>query len=433
MENSSNSNESTNSSNKISSPNLSEKENKEYQRNIFKILSQKSISCTKKTISTTSDFIDCITSNNLQKLRHLSQRGLPDDFPMIRALTYKILLNYLPIESEKWFSTLTKKRQEYNYFKSIFISKLDKELNTKQYTSKSLLEQIIKDIYRTNVNFNFFFQTTNKNQQFSVEQMKNIFNQRKNCVFNDIEKDIYTITSDKKNNETHAEVLTRILYIYSKFTPDISYHQGMNELIAPIYYCFSYDKTYKEENESDIEADTFWVFYNLMEKMKSSFDNGNSHNYIKRKADKLYKIIQFIDVEVFNHFTEIQLKNDYFVFRWFILLFSQEFQMGDLLRIWDIIFSNEDVFYYTYYFALGIVEYKRKNILKSDMINVLTNINNFENVNVEDIIKEIVKAKSKFKNEIKNIIYDNKNYNAENDNNNILKLTKNIHYHNLIV
>ena len=107
--------------------------------------------------------------------------------------------------------------------------------------------------------------------------------------------------------------------------------------------------------------------------------------------------------------------------------------MGDLLRIWDIIFSNEDVFYYTYYFALGIVEYKRKNILKSDMINVLTNINNFENVNVEDIIKEIVKAKSKFKNEIKNIIYDNKNYNAENDNNNILKLTKNIHYHNLIV
>ena len=358
---------------------------------------------------------------------------MPDDFPMIRALTYKILLNYLPIESEKWFSTLTKKRQEYNYFKSIFISKLDKELNTKQYTSKSLLEQIIKDIYRTNVNFNFFFQTTNKNQQFSVEQMKNIFNQRKNCVFNDIEKDIYTITSDKKNNETHAEVLTRILYIYSKFTPDISYHQGMNELIAPIYYCFSYDKTYKEENESDIEADTFWVFYNLMEKMKSSFDNGNSHNYIKRKADKLYKIIQFIDVEVFNHFTEIQLKNDYFVFRWFILLFSQEFQMGDLLRIWDIIFSNEDVFYYTYYFALGIVEYKRKNILKSDMINVLTNINNFENVNVEDIIKEIVKAKSKFKNEIKNIIYDNKNYNAENDNNNILKLTKNIHYHNLIV
>ena len=340
---------------------------------------------------------------------------------MLRALTYKILLNYLPIECEKWYSTLTKKRSEYFYYKQIFISKLDKELKSKQFTSKTLLEQIIKDVYRTNVNFNFFFQSTNKNKQFSSEEIKNLYNKRKNCVFSDIENDIYTITSDKINNETHAEVLTRILFIYSKFTPDISYHQGMNELIAPIYYLFSYDKTYKETNENEIEADTFWVFFNLMSKMKSSFDIGNSHNYIKKKADKLYKIIKIVDEEVFNHFIKIQLKNDYFVFRWFILLFSQEFQISDLLRIWDIIFSKEDVFYYTFYFALGIVEYKRKFILKNDMINVLTDINKLDDVNVEDIVKEVVKVKNKFKDEILKIIYDNKKF--EN---------KNIHNHNLI-
>ena len=59
-----------------------------------------------------------------------------------------------------------------------------------------------------------------------------------------------------------------MIFIYSKFSPDVSYVQGMNEIIAPIYYCFSYDKLYEEENENDIEADTFWTFYLLMQKMK---------------------------------------------------------------------------------------------------------------------------------------------------------------------
>ena len=45
------------------------------------------------------------------------------------------------------------------------------------------------------------------------------------------------------------------------------------------------------------------------------------------------------------------------------------------------------------------------------MIQILIDINKFDNVNVEDIVKEIIKAKNKFKNEIFNIIYDNKKNN----------------------
>jgi hypothetical protein len=55
------------------------------------------------------------------------------------------------------------------------------------------------------------------------------------------------------------------------------------------------------------------------------------------------------------------------------------------------------------------------------MINVLTDINKLDDVNVEDIVKEVVKVKNKFKDEILKIIYDNKKF--EN---------KNIHNHNLI-
>jgi multisubunit Na+/H+ antiporter MnhB subunit len=36
--------------------------------------------------------------------------------------------------------------------------------------------------------------------------------------------------------EKHFDVLARILFIYAKLNPGIGYVQGMNEVLAPIYY-----------------------------------------------------------------------------------------------------------------------------------------------------------------------------------------------------
>jgi len=71
---------------------------------------------------------------------------------------------------------------------------------------------------------------------------------------------------------THADVLSRILFIYSKFEPEVSYVQGMNELLAPIYYCFSFDRMNESEPIDDIEADSFWCFFNLMCTYRELFD-----------------------------------------------------------------------------------------------------------------------------------------------------------------
>jgi hypothetical protein len=38
--------------------------------------------------------------------------------------------------------------------------------------------------------------------------------------------------------ETHSNVLARVLFIYAKLNPGIKYVQGMNEVLAVIYYCF---------------------------------------------------------------------------------------------------------------------------------------------------------------------------------------------------
>jgi hypothetical protein len=41
---------------------------------------------------------------------------------------------------------------------------------------------------------------------------------------------------DSLETDLHWEALERILFIYAKLNPAIGYVQGMNELIAPIYY-----------------------------------------------------------------------------------------------------------------------------------------------------------------------------------------------------
>lgn len=38
--------------------------------------------------------------------------------------------------------------------------------------------------------------------------------------------------------ETHADVLARILFIYAKLNPGVKYVQGMNEILATLYYAF---------------------------------------------------------------------------------------------------------------------------------------------------------------------------------------------------
>ena len=44
----------------------------------------------------------------------------------------------------------------------------------------------------------------------------------------------------------HYDVLARLLFIYAKVNPGLCYVQGMNEILAPIYYALMTDPTYTD-------------------------------------------------------------------------------------------------------------------------------------------------------------------------------------------
>ena len=387
-----------------------QKENKNLDKKpILQIIVNKILSSANQTINKSSGFIESLISKNQKNLQLFSEDGIPDEIPILRSIVWKINLGYLSINNEEWENIFAEKRNSYFYYKNIIqknlleefklfenysnMSKEEKEDLDKK-TNKLLLEQICKDVNRTHNQLDFFFKPTDENNKLSQKELIQLMDNRRNCSMKDI-NDIYKINI----KETHADVIARILFIYSKFFPDISYVQGMNEIIAPIYYVFSFDKTYGvEASVENIEADVFWTFNSLMEQIKNNFNSEKNQDDtgIGGKVQKFKKMLQIMDLQLYQHFEAFNVEYYTFAYRWFILFFSQEFLMIDILRLWDYLFSSDDKFFNCYFVSLAVLELKRDDLLVSDLSGILSNLKSFKGLNIEEIISLAKKIKTQY-------------------------------------
>ena len=381
--------------------------NESEKKKILQSIINRSLKCSNQTIQKTGGFIESIVSQNKERLKELCSYGLPDDLPILRSLIWKINFDYLPINSEEWSNVLKTQRNLYEYYKEQFSIRLKEEIKLlenfneksleekkklEKKTNKILLEEIKKDMNRTHTQLSFFFQPTDSHSILSPEKIKTMMENRRNCTMKDIND-----TYNNNNIETNADVVSRILFIYAKFSPDINYVQGMNEIIAPIYYCYSFDKIYIE-NECNIEADTFWSFYNLMNKIKSVFirEDDRCDKGVFGKSNKLKELVKIVDKDIYAHFLKHKLDYSLFAFRWFILFFSQDFLMIDILRLWDYLFCEDNKFKNTYYISLAIMLMKKDRILIYDLPAILEELQRLDGIDVEMLILNAKRIEEKF-------------------------------------
>ena len=384
---------------------------------ILQIIVNKILSCPNQTISKASGFIESLISKNIKNLKLFSEDGLPDEIPILRSIIWKINFGYLPINNEEWTKILEDKRSSYFYYKDIFTKKLQEEFKLyKDYntmskedkekidkkTNKALLEQIRKDVNRTHNQMDFFFKSIDENNQLTKKELMEMMENRINCSMKNV-NDIYKINI----KETHADAIVRILFIYSYFFPDLSYVQGMNEIIAPIYYIFSFDKTYGvEPSIENIEADTFWTFNCLMTQVKDIFNREKDDKDIglSGKVKRLKLMLKIVDFQLYEHFEKYKLEYSTFAYRWFILFFSQEFLMIDILRLWDYIFAPEDKFLNCYFISLAVLLLKKDELLVSDLTGMLSELRTIKGLNVEEMISISKKIKLEYGQECLTII-----------------------------
>jgi hypothetical protein len=371
---------------------------KDEKKIIMSHIVQKSIRCSKATIDLTTRVIENLLSQDREKIIFLCENGLPDDLPELRSLIWKINLEYLPMNTEEWDKTLKSKRLAYQQYKNYVFKKLEEELklfdgydklsrNEKaeldKKTHKGILEEICKDTNRTHTEMSFFFKPIDKNNTFTEEEIIKLVENKRNCTLRNI-NDTYKINIVM----THSDIVSRILFIYSKFEPIISYVQGMNEILAPIYYCFSFDRISDDQTMDDIEADTFWCFYNLMSHLKVLFDKNEDKkdDGINGKVNRLKNMLKVIDKQLYEHLDNSGFDFSVLAFRWISLMFSQDFFMIDLLRIWDFLLSSDNKYQNCYYFSLSIILMRKDFIMKNNIYKIYENFQNLKDLDVDNII-----------------------------------------------
>ncbi|KAH6596201.1 hypothetical protein BASA50_005242 [Batrachochytrium salamandrivorans] len=171
-------------------------------------------------------------------------------------------------------------------------------------------------------------------------------------------------------NDLHWECTERILYIYAKLNPGIGYVQGMNEILGPLYYIMASDPN--EESRAHAEADSFFLFTALMSEFRdhfirhldnvteraskvsacsaSSLDSASlaAHQVsehtqetgIGESMNRLWRLLHQVDPELHKNLNQKKLEPVFFSFRWLSVLFTQEFSLPDIIRVWDALFAD---------------------------------------------------------------------------------------------
>ena len=368
------------------------------KKKILDKIVNKSVLCSKSTVNFTTMVLEALMSMDKEKLTELSENGLPDDLPEMRSLIWKINFEYLPLDPQKWGAFLISKRASYKNYRTFVFEKLEKELELLEgydkmsiedkkimdkKTHKIVLEEICKDINRTHTEMNFFVKPIDKKNTFTQKELMELVETKRNCTLKNI-NNTYKINIVL----THADVLSRILFIYSKFEPEVSYVQGMNELLAPIYYCFSFDRMNESEPIDDIEADSFWCFFNLMSTYRELFDKNEDHTEhgLLAKATRLKLMLKVVDNNLYEYLDKLGFEYTIITMRWISLMFSQDFQMVDILRIWDFLLSCDNKYENTYFFSLSIILMKKDIIMKSRLEEIFELFQSLQDLNVENII-----------------------------------------------
>ncbi|KAJ3856988.1 rab-GTPase-TBC domain-containing protein [Lentinula lateritia] len=168
--------------------------------------------------------------------------------------------------------------------------------------------------------------------------------------FSIISPDLVDIGSQSPSNE-HIDRLAGILLTYDLYERELGYVQGMSDLCAPIYVVMQAE-----------EEMTFWCFVEVMNRMKQNFLRDQSG--MKKQLSMLQQLIEVMDPELYRHLEKADALNLFFCFRWVLIAFKREFPFDEVLRLWEVLWSDYYSNYFVLFVALAILESHRDIIIR---------------------------------------------------------------------
>ena len=248
------------------------------------------------------------SSISLSDLRSSAWSGLPEE---VRAMTWQVLLGYLPTSAERRVATLERKRKEYlDGVKQAFERGNTGAAGSGSIRGKTrgldeaIWHQISIDVPRTNPHL-----------------------------------ELYSYEATQRS-------LERILYVWAIRHPASGYVQGINDLVTPFFQVFlsQYITGSNIETGMDpgqlpkavldaVEADSFWCLSKLLDGIQDNYVHAQPG--IVRQVASLRELTKRIDAGLVNHMEDEGIEFMQFSFRWMNCLLMREISVQNTIRMWD--------------------------------------------------------------------------------------------------
>ncbi|RMZ86148.1 hypothetical protein DV737_g209, partial [Chaetothyriales sp. CBS 132003] len=130
---------------------------------------------------------------------------------------------------------------------------------------------------------------------------------------------------------------------------NLGYVQGMSDLLSPLYAVFQDD------------ALAFWAFVSFMRRMSRNFVRSQSG--MRSQLNTLDQLVQLLDPKLYLHLQSADSTNFFFFFRMLLVWYKREFEWSDVLRLWEVLWTDYLSSQFHLFIAMAILEKHRDVIM----------------------------------------------------------------------
>lgn len=309
-----------------------------------------------------------------------------------RSVCWRVYLECLSDDQSLWVADTTKARKNYDGLKKKFLTNPRMD----DYTANLKLNNPLSQD-----------ETSPWNRYFQDGELKITIRQDVIRTFPEIEF---------FHSSSVRDMMVNILFCYAREFPQMSYKQGMHELLAPIIFVLhsdhqaflhaseiellsSFDPVCRDEvkillNPNYIEHDAFHMFCQVMEVVEQWYiirdiypckvdtmnirpfarpQDLNPTNVIIFKLTRIQdQLLKRHDRDLYLYLEKLEIAPQIYGIRWLRLLFGREYPLQDLLVIWDVIFADSITFDLVEYIFIAMLKFIRTLLLSSDYATCLS-------------------------------------------------------------
>lgn len=269
---------------------------------------------------------------NYYELRNYCYYGYSNS--LLRPKFWKLFLGYLPKNKFKTEFHLRERRKLYHFY--------HEKAHTVLMDNPGIDDAINKDVDRVCI-----LPVTVGIEDSNIQQK---------CTF-----------LDSSSDKLHRNALKRILLTFKVTNSSVGYTQGMHMVLIPIYYVFSTSSDIDDVKYA--EEDAFFCFFNLMSEVGEHFVKEYDYDCtlgIRKKMNSVLELVKKYDIELYNAMERKKISETMFHLRWVSLLLCSEFDINQVLVLWDKLFSDSYRFEMVIYCCAAIIILMKKAIMESE-------------------------------------------------------------------